>query len=82
MDVKELRAEMGISLEEFAKLLGLQSKSHAHAIEDKNRCSVGMALKIEKLSEGRIPASSLNDDVGLVEAARHVDEAAADSSAA
>lgn len=76
MDISDLRAELGLSLEEFAKTLGLQSKSHAHAIESKNRCSVSMALKIEGLSGGRIPASSLNDDVGLVERARHIDEGA------
>lgn len=72
MNVKELRAELNVSLEEFARLLGLQSKSHAHAIEAENKCSVEMALKIEDLSSGRVPAASLNADVGRVEEARGI----------
>lgn len=77
MDIAELRSEMGLSLEAFAERLGLKSKAYAHEIESTGKCTVRIALKIEELSEGRIAAASLNPDVGLVEAARGVGEAAA-----
>jgi DNA-binding XRE family transcriptional regulator len=70
--ITELRAELGLTLEAFAERVGLSSKGYASELERGGRCSVKVALEIEKLSGGRIPAASLNPDVALVEAARRV----------
>ena len=70
--VASLRKELGLTLEAFAEKLGLSSKGYVSGIESGGRCSVAVALKIEELSGGRIPASSLNPDVGLVENARGI----------
>ncbi|HEV2080056.1 MAG TPA: helix-turn-helix transcriptional regulator [Allosphingosinicella sp.] len=68
--IAELRKELGQTLEEFAATIGIKSKGHASEIERDNRCgSVSVALTIEKLSEGRIDAASLNDDVAMARAA-------------
>lgn len=73
MSIKELRDELGMSLEAFARAVGLTSKGYASQLErGEVKCSVRAALEIEKLSGGRIAASSLNEDVALVEAARAV----------
>lgn len=78
MTILELRSELGLSLEAFAKAVGLSSKGYAHALEQGTEtCSVRVALEIERLSGGRIPARSLNADVALVETARGVGEGAA-----
>lgn len=63
MNIAELRAEMGVSQEEFAALIGLSSKGNVSIIERENRCGLRVALKIEQLSAGRIDAASLNDEV-------------------
>lgn len=63
MNIAELRAEMGVSQEEFAALIGLSSKGNVSIIERENRCGLRVALKIEQLSGGRIDAASLNDEV-------------------
>jgi DNA-binding XRE family transcriptional regulator len=65
MNIAELRAEMGVSQEEFAALIGLSSKGNVSIIERENRCGLRVALKIEQLSEGRVDAASLNDEVRL-----------------
>jgi len=71
MNIQELRAELGMSLGDFARAIGLSSKGYVSELErGAVSCSVATALAIEKLSEGRIPARSLNDDVALVEEAR------------
>lgn len=70
MKISDLREELGLSQEGFGNLLGLKSKSYVSEIENGARCSVKVALEIERLSKGRIPAASLNPDVGLVEQAR------------
>lgn len=68
MDVLSLRHELGLSQNEFAAKIGLTSKGHMSEIErGKAQPSVRVALEIERLSEGRLPAASLNDDVALVE---------------
>lgn len=66
MTVKELRLELGLSLDAFAKELGLSSKSYVFDIEAGGRPSVRVALAYERLSSGRIDAASLNPDVALV----------------
>lgn len=56
---------MGVSQEEFAALIGLSSKGNVSIIERENRCGLRVALKIEQLSDGRVDAASLNDEVRL-----------------
>ena len=68
--VAALRKELGLTLEAFARSLDLKSKGHAKDIEKGQRCSVRVALEIEKLSNGRIPAATLNPDIALVEVSR------------
>ena len=72
MTVSELRAELQATMEAFAAMIGVSSKSYVADIERTGRCSVRVALRIEELSNGRIPAASLNDDIRLVEEARRV----------
>ena len=70
MDVSALRAELGLSLGEFAKLLGLSSKGYVSQLErGEVRCSVSVALALERLSGGRINAAAQNADVALVRGA-------------
>lgn len=76
MDIASLRAEMGLSLEEFAGRVGLASRGRMSVIERENRCSLDVALKIEALSDGRIDAADLSDDV---RAARHGRTVSADA---
>lgn len=72
MDIATLRAELGLSLEEFAARVGLASRGRMSVIERENRCSLDVALKIEALSDAgegpRIDAAKLCEDV---RAARH-----------
>ena len=68
MLIAELRAEMGLSLEEFAARLGLASRGRMSVIERENRCSLRVALAIEDLAKGRIDAGDLSEEV---KAARH-----------
>lgn len=65
MTVNDLRAEFGDSLEAFAARLGLKGKASAHEIEQTGKASVRVALEIERLSSGRIPADRLNESVAL-----------------
>lgn len=77
MTLAELRDELKLSLEEFAGRLGLKSKGYASQLERGDvGCSVEVALKIEKLSEGRIQAATLNPDVARVEQARGIGQTA------
>lgn len=70
MDIATLRKELGLPLEAFAARIGLKSRGQAHELENGRRSpSVPVALAIEKLSEGRIPAETLNHDVALVRGA-------------
>ena len=66
MTIKELRDHLGLTLEGFAAALGLKSKSQAWDIESGVAPSVRVALEIERLSEGKIDAASLNADVARV----------------
>ena len=71
MQIASLRSELGLSQEAFAKMVGLKSKSYVSELEsaDDPRCSVRVALELERLSSGRIEAASLNPGVALVRAA-------------
>jgi DNA-binding transcriptional regulator YdaS (Cro superfamily) len=66
MKVAELRKSLDLSQEAFAAKLGLSSKSYVCELESTGKCSVRIALEVERLSEGKIPAESLNPDVALV----------------
>jgi transcriptional regulator with XRE-family HTH domain len=66
MRISAFRKELELSQGEFALKLGLKSKSHMCEIERKNRCSPRIALEIERLSDGRIPAGSISNAVALV----------------
>lgn len=70
MNIRELRAELGMSLEAFANAVGLKSKGQMLMIERGLKPSVRVALEIEKLSGGRIKAASLNEDIALIDATR------------
>lgn len=70
MDITALRTELNLSQQAFAELLGLTSKGHVSQLErGDTKPSVAVALKIEEISQGRIPAHELNNDVRLVRAA-------------
>lgn len=61
MEIASLRAELGMSLEAFANLLGLKSKGQMSLIEaGKASVSAAVALRLEELSGGRIDAANLN----------------------
>jgi len=66
MDITSLRKELGLSQEAFAARVGLRSKGHVSTLERTGLASLRVALEIERLSEGRIDASTLNPDVALV----------------
>lgn len=67
MEIAALRKELGLSLDGFAAAIGLKSRGQVHEIVSGSRTpSVPVALEIERLSEGRIPADTLNKDVALV----------------
>jgi DNA-binding transcriptional regulator YdaS (Cro superfamily) len=55
-----------ISQEEFARRLGLSSKSHISEIERKDQCAPHVALEIERLSDGKIDAASISPAVAIV----------------
>lgn len=64
------RAEKGWTLEEAAAAFGIESKGYLSEIERGRRCSVAVALEIERVTDGAISASSLNPDIALVDKAR------------
>lgn len=79
MEIAALRKELSLSLDGFAAAIGLKSRGQVHEIETGTRTpSVPVALEIERLSKGRIPADILNKDVALVRAFKR--EAANDTS--
>lgn len=57
---------LGISQEEFARLVGLKSKGHVSDIERLNACSPRIALEIERISDGAISAAAISDAVAMV----------------
>lgn len=67
-DIGALRGELGLSLEAFARKIGLNSKGHVSTLERTGICSVRVAVAIEALSAGRIDAADLCEDVRI---ARH-----------
>ena len=79
MEIAALRKELGLSQEAFAVRVGLKSKGHVSTLERTGAASLRVAIEIDKLSGGRIPAGSLNPDVALVQ--RFMAEAANDDAA-
>jgi DNA-binding XRE family transcriptional regulator len=79
MTIIDLRKSLSLSQEAFAVAVGLTSKSYVSELESaaEPRCSVKVALEIERLSEGKISAASLNPDVGLVRQANEASGQAA-----
>lgn len=71
MDIASLRAELGLSQEEFARAIGLTSKGQVSLLErGLQPASVPVALAIERLSDGRISAGSICPTVALIERTR------------
>lgn len=68
--LKRWRTEKGWTLEDAAREFGITSKGYLSEIENGKRCSVSVALEIERVTEGAIPAASLSPDVALVDQAR------------
>lgn len=69
-ELTKWRSERGWTLDEAAAAFGLKSKGYLSEIERGERCSVAVALEIERVTEGAILASSLNPDIALVDKAR------------
>lgn len=70
LTIAALRSEMGLSLEDFGKRIGLSSKGNVSLIErGHSPVSLSVALAIEAISDGRIDAAALNDDVRAARAA-------------
>ena len=71
MDVRTLRIQRGLTLDQLATLLGMRSRGRLSEMERGEKpVPVHLALKIETWSGGLISASSLNSDVAAVETAR------------
>jgi transcriptional regulator with XRE-family HTH domain len=69
--IASIRAEKDQRLDGFAAEVGIGSRSHASMIEQGHRePSPEVALAIERWSNGRIDAGSLNSDVALIDKAR------------
>jgi len=64
------RKAKGWTLERAAAEFKIGSKGYLHDIEGGKNCSVSVALKIERATNGEVPASALSPDVALVEQAR------------
>ncbi len=62
MSVADLRAMLNLTLEGMGAQLCI-SKSQMHEVERTGRASLKVALRIEELSDGRIDAADLNEDV-------------------
>lgn len=68
LSIADLRRELGLNQAEFALRIGLANKASVSLLERGGPCSLPVALAIEQLSQGRINAADLNEDV---KAARH-----------
>lgn len=67
--IRELRQSLNLTLEQFGTLVGVNSRGRASEMERGGPVSLPVALKIEKLSGGRINAADLNADVAAARAA-------------
>lgn len=62
-EIASFRKELGMTLEQFAVAVGISSKGRASEMERSGKCSLPVALAIERLSQGRINAAALNADI-------------------
>lgn len=74
MDLESFRKSRGWTQADLAKTLGLRSKSHVCNIEKgRHRCSVALALRIQRITNGEVRAVDLRpDDVELGRLAREL----------
>lgn len=71
MTLADFRKSLGLSQEECAKALGLQSKGHISDVENGVKpASLRLALKIEKWSAGRVAAETLSPEARDIAATR------------
>lgn len=63
LTIAGLRAELALSQQDFAELIGLSSKGNVSVLERGGPCSLAVALRLEELSGRRIDAAALNADV-------------------
>src|SRR3546814_11390917 len=59
--IKDLRSEMGLTLEQFGQKVGL-SKSQMHEVERTGKASLRVALGIETLSGHRIDSAARSEE--------------------
>lgn len=71
LSIKSFRSELGLTLDQFGEKVGLSSKGQVSEIERSGRASLRVALAIEALSDGRIDAGALCDEVRLAREAVH-----------
>jgi len=66
LSIAGLRRELGLTQAEFAERIGLVNKASVSLLErGLTPISLRVALEIERLSDGRIDAATLNADVRL-----------------
>lgn len=69
--LKQWRAANGITLSAAIDMFGMNSKGYLSDIENGKRpAPLALALEIERVTGGAVPAATLSPDVALVEAAR------------
>ncbi len=63
MDLESYRRSRGLTQEQVAQALGLRSKGYISAIETgREKTPLRLALKIQRWSQGKVLAASLNAD--------------------
>lgn len=75
--IKALRETLGLSGDEFARRIGLSSRSRVSEIERGSPISLNVALAIEALSGGEIDAGEMCADVAAARAAQMAAKVAA-----
>ncbi|BEV02225.1 helix-turn-helix transcriptional regulator [Novosphingobium olei] len=64
ISVADLRTELGLTLAEMGERVGL-SKSQMHDVERRNSATVRVSLMLESMSDGRLDAGVLCEEVWL-----------------
>ena len=59
MDLRSFRESRGISQAELAKQVGLKSKGYVCDLEKGRKTTIETALRIQKWSNGQVPARTL-----------------------
>lgn len=69
LTIRNLRTELGMTLEAFAREVGVSGRGQMSDIErGREGCAPGVAIAIERISGGRINAATLNNAVALARA--------------